>query len=272
MVRWTIQMLNFTAQVKSTLQYVMVKTSWQLTIQKVLKYSHTSGQVTLVVNVKIDFMSQLNLMLKWCTLPINKCFDCWYSWWYQELYIWCREAIAADPWKETDSNGVLTRHNGIRVIELFDMSGFVAVWVPVGASDDQDIKCSTFNEAKKEMVFAHDWGLWFHNWSTKDSQTSKLSRMVSDPSVYNNRLLKMSIVQIVGVHHLKWHHNLYLNDRYLPWLSCKNGYACGSLWSCLGKNNKYGSKEDLRDALKALHKRSINSRWLGSRPNLPIAR
>ena len=27
MVRWTIQMLNFTAQVKSTLQYVMVKTS-----------------------------------------------------------------------------------------------------------------------------------------------------------------------------------------------------------------------------------------------------
>ena len=26
MVRWTIQMLNFTAQMKSTLQYVMVKT------------------------------------------------------------------------------------------------------------------------------------------------------------------------------------------------------------------------------------------------------
>ena len=57
------------------------------------------------------------------------------------------EAIAAGYVKETDSNGVLTfGANDIKGYETFDMSGFVAVWVPVGASDDQDIRVAPSTE------------------------------------------------------------------------------------------------------------------------------
>ncbi len=41
-------------------------------------------------------------------------------------------------------------------------------------------------------------------------------------------------------------------------LLLKNGYAFTDRYDfAMSKNNKYGSKEDLRDALKALHKQGI---------------
>ena len=48
----------------------------------------------------------------------------------------------------------------------------------------------------------------------------------------------------------------------------QNGYAFADRYDlAMSKNNKYGSKEDLRDALKALHKQVFKSLLTGFQTN-----
>ena len=175
------------------------------------------------------------------------------------------DAIAAGYVKETDSNGVLTfGANDIKGYETFDMSGFVAVWVPVGASDDQDIRVAPSTEAKKEgeltlkATEAYDSQLIYEGFSNFQTIPDG-----SDPSVYTNRKIaeNVDLFKSWGVTSFEMAPQFVSADdgTFLDSV-IQNGYAFADRYDlAMSKNNKYGSKEDLRDALKALHKQGIQA-------------
>ena len=74
------------------------------------------------------------------------------------------------------------------------MSGFVAVWVPVGASDNQDIRVAPSTEAKKEgeltlkATEAYDSQLIYEGFSNFQTIPDG-----SDPSVYTNRKIAENV-------------------------------------------------------------------------------
>lgn len=175
------------------------------------------------------------------------------------------DAIAAGYVKETDSNGVLTfGANDIKGYETFDMSGFVAVWVPVGASDDQDIRVAPSTEAKKageltlKATEAYDSQLIYEGFSNFQTIPDG-----SDPSVYTNRKIaeNVDLFKSWGVTSFEMAPQFVSADdgTFLDSV-IQNGYAFADRYDlAMSKNNKYGSKEDLRDALKALHKAGIQA-------------
>ena len=125
-------------------------------IQKgVAETSKHSGQVTLVANnpkLTLDQSAKLNVEMgkihanqKYRALIVGTADGI-------KNFTSDADAIAAGKMKETDAEGNLTfSANDIKGYETFDMSGYLAVWVPVGASDDQDIELS-FTEEKRRRV------------------------------------------------------------------------------------------------------------------------
>ena len=232
------------------------------------KYSRTSGQVTLVANnpkLNLDQSAKLNVEMgkihanqKYRALIVGTADGI-------KNFTSDAEAIAAGYVKETDSNGVLTfGANDIKGYETFDMSGFVAVWVPVGASDDQDIRVAPSTEAKKEgeltlkATEAYDSQLIYEGFSNFQTIPDG-----SDPSVYTNRKIaeNVDLFKSWGVTSLEMAPQFVSADdgTFLDSV-IQNGYAFADRYDlAMSKNNKYGSKEDLRDALKALHKAGIQA-------------
>ncbi|MBS6886278.1 MAG: glucosyltransferase, partial [Streptococcus salivarius] len=148
--------------------------------------------------------------------------------------------------------------------ETFDMSGFVAVWVPVGASDDQDIRVAPSTEAKKEgeltlkATEAYDSQLIYEGFSNFQTIPDG-----SDPSVYTNHKIaeNVDLFKSWGVTSFEMAPQFVSADdgTFLDSV-IQNGYAFADRYDlAMSKNNKYGSKEDLRDALKALHKAGIQA-------------
>jgi len=232
------------------------------------KYSRTSGQVTLVVNnPKLTLHESAKLNVEMGKIHANQK--------YRALIVGTAdgiknftsdaEAIAAGYVKETDSNGVLTfGANDIKGYETFDMSGFVAVWVPVGASDDQDIRVAPSTEAKKEgeltlkATEAYDSQLIYEGFSNFQTIPDG-----SYPSVYTNRKIaeNVDLFKSWGVTSFEMAPQFVSADdgTFLDSV-IQNGYAFADRYDlAMSKNNKYGSKEDLRDALKALHKAGIQA-------------
>ena len=86
-----------------------------------------------------------------------------------------------------------------------------------------------------------------HNWSTKDSQTSKLSRIGSDPSVYTNRKIaeNVDLFKSWGVTSFEMAPQFVSADdgTFLDSV-IQNGYAFADRYDlAMSKNNKYGSKK-----------------------------
>lgn len=232
------------------------------------KYSRTSGQVTLVANnpkLNLDQSAKLNVEMgkihanqKYRALIVGTADGI-------KNFTSDADAIAAGYVKETDSNGVLTfGANDIKGYETFDMSGFVAVWVPVGASDDQDIRVAPSTEAKKEgeltlkATEAYDSQLIYEGFSNFQTIPDG-----SDPSVYTNRKIaeNVDLFKSWGVTSFEMAPQFVSADdgTFLDSV-IQNGYAFADRYDlAMSKNNKYGSKEDLRDALKALHKAGIQA-------------
>ena len=232
------------------------------------KYSRTSGQVTLVANnpkLTLDQSAKLNVEMgkihanqKYRALIVGTADGI-------KNFTSDADAIAAGYVKETDSNGVLTfGANDIKGYETFDMSGFVAVWVPVGASDDQDIRVAPSTEAKKageltlKATEAYDSQLIYEGFSNFQTIPDG-----SDPSVYTNRKIaeNVDLFKSWGVTSFEMAPQFVSADdgTFLDSV-IQNGYAFADRYDlAMSKNNKYGSKEDLRDALKALHKAGIQA-------------
>ena len=163
--------------------------------------------------------------------------------------------------KYTDAQGNLVfTTDEIKGFKTVDMSGYLAVWVPVGATDDQNVLATPSTKAYKEgdKVYSSSAAL--------EAQViyegfSNFQDFVQDDSQYTNKLIAANadLFKSWGITSFEIAPQ-YVSSTDGTFLDSiiENGYAFTDRYDlAMSKNNKYGSKEDLRDALKALHKQGI---------------
>ena len=170
------------------------------------------------------------------------------------------DAAAAGHVKTTDANGNLTfTADEIKGYRTVDMRGYLAVWVPVGAAADQDVRVAPSNE-KQDKTYSATEAL--------DSQLiyegfSNFQDFVENDSQYTNKLIAQNaeLFKSWGVTSFEMAPQFVsADDRTFLDSVIQNGYAFADRYDlAMSKNNKYGSKEDLRDALKALHAQGIQA-------------
>ena len=163
--------------------------------------------------------------------------------------------------KYTDAQGNLVfTADEIKGFKTVDMSGYLAVWVPVGATDDQNVLETPSTKAYKEgdKVYSSSAAL--------EAQViyegfSNFQDFVQEDSQYTNKLIAANadLFKSWGITSFEIAPQ-YVSSTDGTFLDSiiENGYAFTDRYDlAMSKNNKYGSKEDLRDALKALHKQGI---------------
>lgn len=163
--------------------------------------------------------------------------------------------------KYTDAQGNLVfTADEIKGFKTVDMSGYLAVWVPVGATDDQNVLETPSTKAYKEgdKVYSSSAAL--------EAQViyegfSNFQDFVQKDSQYTNKLIAANadLFKSWGITSFEIAPQ-YVSSTDGTFLDSiiENGYAFTDRYDlAMSKNNKYGSKEDLRDALKALHKQGI---------------
>ena len=163
--------------------------------------------------------------------------------------------------KYTDAQGNLVfTADEIKGFKTVDMSGYLAVWVPVGATDDQNVLATPSTKAYKEgdKVYSSSAAL--------EAQViyegfSNFQDFVQKDSQYTNKLIAANadLFKSWGITSFEIAPQ-YVSSTDGTFLDSiiQNGYAFADRYDlAMSKNNKYGSKDDLRDALKALHKQGI---------------
>ena len=163
--------------------------------------------------------------------------------------------------KYTDAQGNLVfTADEIKGFKTVDMSGYLSVWVPVGATDDQNVLAKPSTKAYKEedKVYSSSAAL--------EAQViyegfSNFQDFVQKDSQYTNKLIAANadLFKSWGITSFEIAPQ-YVSSTDGTFLDSiiENGYAFTDRYDlAMSKNNKYGSKEDLRDALKALHKQGI---------------
>ena len=163
--------------------------------------------------------------------------------------------------KYTDAQGNLVfTSDEIKGFKTVDMSGYLSVWVPVGATDDQNVLAKPSTKAYKEgdKVYSSSAAL--------EAQViyegfSNFQDFVKEDSQYTNKLIAANadLFKSWGITSFEIAPQ-YVSSKDGTFLDSiiENGYAFTDRYDfAMSKNNKYGSKEDLRDALKALHKQGI---------------
>lgn len=164
--------------------------------------------------------------------------------------------------KYTDENGNLTFDSTeIKGYSNPQVSGFLAVWVPVGASDDQDVRTESSDATNTD-------GQTYHSNAALDSQLiyegfSNFQDFVESDSQYMNKVVAQNtdLFKSWGVTSFELPPQ-YVSSTDGTFLDSiiQNGYAFSDRYDiAMSKNNKYGSKQDLVDALKALHKSGIQA-------------
>ena len=163
--------------------------------------------------------------------------------------------------KYTDANGNLTftaaEIKGYAVVEV---NGYLAVWVPVGAAANQDVRVTAnqanYNSGDKtyQTTAALDSQLIyegfsnFQDFATKDTEyTNKVIaqnvQLFSDWGITSFEMAPQYVSTTDGT---------FLDS------IIQNGYAFDDRYDlAMSQNNKYGSKEDLANALRALHAKGI---------------
>ena len=163
--------------------------------------------------------------------------------------------------KYTDAQGNLVfTADEIKGFKTVDMSGYLSVWVPVGATEDQNVLATPSTKAYKEgdKVYSSSAAL--------EAQViyegfSNFQDFVKEDSQYTNKLIAANadLFKSWGITSFEIAPQyVSSNDGTFLDSIIENGYAFTDRYDfAMSKNNKYGSKEDLRDALKALHKQGI---------------
>ncbi|WP_455464682.1 glycoside hydrolase family 70 protein [Streptococcus salivarius] len=163
--------------------------------------------------------------------------------------------------KYTDAQGNLVfTADEIKGFKTVDMSGYLSVWVPVGATDDQNVLAKPSTKAYKEG------GKVYSSSAALEAQViyegfSNFQDFVKEDSQYTNKLIAANadLFKSWGITSFEIAPQ-YVSSKDGTFLDSiiENGYAFTDRYDfAMSKNNKYGSKEDLRDALKALHKQGI---------------
>lgn len=161
----------------------------------------------------------------------------------------------------TDNQGNLTfTADDITGHSTVEVSGYLAVWVPVGASENQDARTKASTTKKGEQVFESSAAL--------DSQViyegfSNFQDFVKTPSQYTNRVIAQNakLFKEWGITSFEFAPQ-YVSSQDGTFLDSiiENGYAFEDRYDiAMSKNNKYGSLKDLMDALRALHAEGISA-------------
>lgn len=164
--------------------------------------------------------------------------------------------------KYTDGNGNLTfSASEIRGIRNPQVDGYLAVWVPVGASETQDVRVAPSKEKNSS-------GLVYESNAALDSQViyegfSNFQDFVQDPSQYTNKKIaeNANLFKSWGITSFEFAPQYVSSDdgSFLDSV-IQNGYAFTDRYDIgMSKDNKYGSLADLKAALKSLHAVGISA-------------
>ncbi|MBZ1514772.1 glycoside hydrolase family 70 protein [Leuconostoc mesenteroides] len=166
------------------------------------------------------------------------------------------------PVAYTDANGDLIFTNeSIYGVQNPQVSGYLAVWVPVGAQQDQDARTAsdtTTNTSDKV----------FHSNAALDSQViyegfSNFQAFATDSSEYTNVVIAQNADQFkqwgVTSFQLAPQYRSSTDTSFLDSI-IQNGYAFTDRYDLgYGTPTKYGTADQLRDAIKALHASGIQA-------------
>ena len=183
--------------------------------------------------------------------------------------------VSSSQYKYTDSQGRLSfSASELRSVANVQVSGMIQVWVPVGAADNQDVRTAPSTAKTTD-------GNIYHQTDALDSQViyegfSNFQAFAKTPEQYTNAVIAKNadlfkswgITQFeMAPQYVSSEDGTFLDSIIL------NGYAFSDRYDlAMSKNNKYGSKEDLANAIKALHAAGIKvlSDWVPDQMyNLP---
>ena len=226
----------------------------------VAETSKHSGMLTLIANNQDFSLGDGTLKVNMGKLHANQAYRPLLLGTDKGIVTYENDAAAAGKIKYTDSEGNLTfSGDEIKGYRTVDMRGYLGVWVPVGAPDNQDIRVKG-SDKKLDKTFSATEAL--------DSQViyegfSNFQDFVEKDSQYTNKLIaeNAELFKSWGITSFEMAPQFVsADDRTFLDSVIQNGYAFTDRYDlAMSKNNKYGSKEDLRDALKALHKQGIQA-------------
>ena len=226
----------------------------------VAETSKHSGMLTLIANNQDFSLGDGTLKVNMGKLHANQAYRPLLLGTDKGIVTYENDAAAAGKIKYTDAEGNLSfSGDEIKGYRTVDMRGYLGVWVPVGAPDNQDIRVKG-SDKKLEKTFSATEAL--------DSQViyegfSNFQDFVEKDSQYTNKLIaeNAELFKSWGITSFEMAPQFVsADDRTFLDSVIQNGYAFTDRYDlAMSKNNKYGSKEDLRDALKALHKQGIQA-------------
>ena len=172
------------------------------------------------------------------------------------------EEVPQSLWKKTDANGILTFDmNDIAGYSNVQVSGYLAVWVPVGAKENQDARVTA---SKKKNAS----GQVYESSPALDSQLiyegfSNFQDFATRDDQYTNKVIakNVNLFKEWGVTSFELPPQ-YVSSQDGTFLDSiiQNGYAFEDRYDmAMSKNNKYGSLDDLLNALRALHSVNIQA-------------
>ena len=226
----------------------------------VAETSKHSGMLTLIANDQDFSLGDGTLKVNMGKLHANQAYRPLLLGTDKGIVTYENDAAAAGKIKYTDSEGNLSfSGDEIKGYRTVDMRGYLGVWVPVGAPDNQDIRVKG-SDKKLDKTFSATEAL--------DSQViyegfSNFQDFVENDSQYTNKLIaeNAELFKSWGITSFEMAPQFVsADDRTFLDSVIQNGYAFTDRYDlAMSKNNKYGSKEDLRNALKALHKQGIQA-------------
>lgn len=226
----------------------------------VAETSKHSGMLTLIANNQDFSLGDGTLKVNMGKLHANQAYRPLLLGTDKGIVTYENDAVAAGKIKYTDSEGNLSfSGDEIKGYRTVDMRGYLGVWVPVGAPDNQDIRVKG-SDKKLDKTFSATEAL--------DSQViyegfSNFQDFVENDSQYTNKLIaeNAELFKSWGITSFEMAPQFVsADDRTFLDSVIQNGYAFTDRYDlAMSKNNKYGSKEDLRNALKALHKQGIQA-------------
>ena len=226
----------------------------------VAEISKHSGMLTLIANNQDFSLGDGTLKVNMGKLHANQAYRPLLLGTDKGIVTYENDAAAAGKIKYTDAEGNLSfSGDEIKGYRTVDMRGYLGVWVPVGAPDNQDIRVKG-SDKKLDKTFSATEAL--------DSQViyegfSNFQDFVEKDSQYTNKLIaeNAELFKSWGITSFEMAPQFVsADDRTFLDSVIQNGYAFTDRYDlAMSKNNKYGSKEDLRDALKALHKQGIQA-------------
>ena len=226
----------------------------------VAETSKHSGMLTLIANNQDFSLGDGTLKVNMGKLHANQAYRPLLLGTDKGIVTYENDAAVAGKIKYTDAEGNLSfSGDEIKGYRTVDMRGYLGVWVPVGAPDNQDIRVKG-SDKKLDKTFSATEAL--------DSQViyegfSNFQDFVEKDSQYTNKLIaeNAELFKSWGITSFEMAPQFVsADDRTFLDSVIQNGYAFTDRYDlAMSKNNKYGSKEDLRDALKALHKQGIQA-------------